>query len=166
MIYIIWLQNVLTEIPREHTEENLVGRVDFTESEQDEHLEKDNQDSSTTKALESEHIDELNHRGEDSIKPDSENGGNTETTSVKEETDVEKPIDLLQVKPEDIKQLDSSADINSSIEEQFSITDPQEISIDNTERESLETAQTNEECVEIKVNSILNLSTSTHLTHT
>ncbi|KAH6791039.1 hypothetical protein C2S51_006045 [Perilla frutescens var. frutescens] len=149
------LENVATEIPQEHTEENLVAQVDCSEGEREELLEKDNQNLSLTEApieetnaRESTYINELRNKDEDSIKPELETEENTESTLVEEEADVERPGESLQVKPEDIKQHDSSLDINNAIEGQIPTTDPQEISVDNTEGESVDAADTNEESLE------------------
>lgn len=87
-----------------------------------------------------------------------------ESTKI-EEADVEKPVDSLQVKPEDIKQHDSNLDINNPIEEQIQDTDSREISSDNAEREPVDAGDTNEEILEAKVNNILNLSSLTYFPH-
>lgn len=129
----------MTEIPYEHIEENSVTQVYCSEREHEEPVEKDNQNASLAEAT----IEETNARDWESRKI--------------EEADEEKPVDSLQVNPEDIKQHDSKLDINNSIEEQIQDTDPREISSDNKEREPVDAVDTNEEILKAKVNNILNL---------
>ena len=162
------LQNVATETPHEHIEENAVTQVDSSAGKHEERMEEDNQSSSLIEApaeetdvMESKNIDE-SKICEESIKPDLENGENTESIYVKKESDVETPIDSLQVKPDDVKQHDSVSDINESIEEETSNSDPQEIST-NKVGKSVDATHANEENVETKVNNVLNLSSFSYL---
>ncbi|XP_047947982.1 biorientation of chromosomes in cell division protein 1-like 1 isoform X4 [Salvia hispanica] len=161
------LENVATETPHEHIEENAVTQVDSSAGKHEERMEEDNQSSSLIEApaeetdvMESKNIDE-SKICEESIKPDLENGENTESIYVKKESDVETPIDSLQVKPDDVKQHDSVSDINESIEEETSNSDPQEIST-NKVGKSVDATHANEENVETKVNNMARLET-THL---
>ncbi|XP_042061227.1 uncharacterized protein LOC121805448 isoform X2 [Salvia splendens] len=155
--YDLTLENVATETPHEHIEENVVTQVDSSVGKHEERMEEDNQSSSLIEApaeetdvMESKNIDERKNC-EESIKPDLENGENTKSIiHVKEESDVETPIDSLQVKPDDVKQHDSVSDINESIEEEISNPDPQEISTNKVERKSVDATQANEENVETK----------------
>ncbi|KAL1564231.1 hypothetical protein AAHA92_06601 [Salvia divinorum] len=148
------LENVAKGTPHEHIEENLVTQVDCSAGKHEERMEGDNQSSSLIEApAEDANVsesDEPKNWGEESLKSESENGENTKSTYVKEETDVETPIDHLQVKPEDIKQHDSISDINKSIEEETSNSDPQEISTDKAERKSVDATHAKEENVETK----------------
>ncbi|KAG6421713.1 hypothetical protein SASPL_118270 [Salvia splendens] len=151
------LENVATETPHEHIEENAVTQVGYSVGKHEESMEEDNQNSSLIEApaeetniMESKNIDEPKNWGEESIKPDLENGENTESIYEEEETDVEMPIDSLQVKPDDIKQHDSVSDINKSIEEETSNSDPQENSTNKVERKSVDATHANEGNVETK----------------
>ncbi|KAI3474916.1 hypothetical protein Pfo_030227 [Paulownia fortunei] len=90
-------------------EENSLIQVDCSQLEQNEHLEKEDENTSLTEA------------------PTRDN---TESSLVKEEAQVEKPIDSLQAATEDIKASEDT--VTGSIEEQIPTADPQEISKDKT----------------------------------
>ncbi|XP_042026972.1 microtubule-associated protein futsch-like isoform X2 [Salvia splendens] len=138
-------------------EESLVTQVDCSAREHEERVEEENQSSSLIEALveetnarESKNTDEPKNSGKESMTPEMENEEHTENMYGKEETDVETPIDFLQVKPEDIKQHDPSPDKNKSIEEEITNADPLGISTDKAERESVDVAHAHEENVETK----------------
>ncbi|KAL1536490.1 microtubule-associated protein futsch-like isoform X1 [Salvia divinorum] len=150
------LENVAKETPCKDIEESSVTQVECSAREHGERVEEEKQSSSLievlvdeTNARESKNTDEPKNRGKESITPEMENE-NRKNTYGKEETDVETPIDFLQVKPEDIKQHDPSPDINKSIKEEISNADPLAISTDKAQRESVDVAHTHEENVETK----------------
>lgn len=157
-IFTIWLQNVAKETPLKDIEESLVTQVDCSAREHEELVEEESQSSSLIETLveeadarESKNTDEPKNRGKESMTPEMENEETTENMYGKEDTDVETPIDFLQVNPDDIKQHDLSPDKSKSIEEEITNADPQGIITDKAERESVDVAHTIDENVETKV---------------
>ncbi|KAI3452471.1 hypothetical protein Pfo_009135 [Paulownia fortunei] len=118
-------KNVATTTPYEDSEENSLIQVDCSQLEQNEHLEKEDENTSLTEA------------------PTRDN---TESSLVKEEARVEKPIDSLQAATEDIKASEDT--VTGSIEEQIPTADPQEISSDKTEDKTTDAAYTKEKTLE------------------
>ncbi|KAL8471272.1 hypothetical protein ACS0TY_028790 [Phlomoides rotata] len=154
-------ENVTTEIQHEQTEENSVTLVDCSQIEQVEHLEKDGESSSwteapieETKADESKNIQEPKNKGTDSMKAELKNEKDTESTSVKEEAEVDNPIDSLQTANHDIEASDSSQDTNNCTAEQLPTATPEELSCDQTEKESVDAAEAKEESLEDIVTNI------------
>lgn len=138
-----------------HTEENSVTRVDCSQFEQEEHLEMDGENSSWTEAPieetkddESKNIKEL--EGIDSIKAELENETDTESISVREEAEVNNPIDSLLMANQAIKASDSTQDTNKCIMEQLPTANPEELSSDLTEKESVDAAEV-EESLEVEM---------------
>ncbi|KAL8471269.1 hypothetical protein ACS0TY_028790 [Phlomoides rotata] len=155
------VHNVTTEIQHEQTEENSVTLVDCSQIEQVEHLEKDGESSSwteapieETKADESKNIQEPKNKGTDSMKAELKNEKDTESTSVKEEAEVDNPIDSLQTANHDIEASDSSQDTNNCTAEQLPTATPEELSCDQTEKESVDAAEAKEESLEDIVTNI------------
>ncbi|KAL8471265.1 hypothetical protein ACS0TY_028790 [Phlomoides rotata] len=155
------VHNVTTEIQHEQTEEDSVTLVDCSQIEQEEHLEKDGESSSWTeapieeiKADESKNIQEPENKGTDSMKAELENEKDTESTSVKEEAEVDNPIDSLQTANHDIEASDSSQDTNNCTAEQLPTATPEELSCDQTEKESVDAAEAKEESLEDIVTNI------------
>ncbi|KAL8475396.1 hypothetical protein ACS0TY_028164 [Phlomoides rotata] len=154
-------ENVTTEIQHEQTEENSVTLVDCSQIEQEEHLEKDGESSSwteapieETKADESKNIQEPENKRIDSMKAELENEKDTESTSVEEEAEVDNPIDSLQTANHNIKASDSSQDTNNCTAEQLPSATPEELSCDQTEKESVDAAEAKEESLEDIVTNI------------
>lgn len=75
--------------------------------------------------------------------------------SFQEEAEEEKPIDSSQAAREEIKASDSSQETNCYIEEKTLPTYPQEISSDETERESIDAVSKTEESIEVSVKAIM-----------
>ncbi|GFP93451.1 hypothetical protein PHJA_001489500 [Phtheirospermum japonicum] len=147
------LENVASEIPHEHTEENLVGQVDCSHTENEEHLGKESENLPLTETSVGETNDnesrlhEPKDRDENLIKAELlENERNTASSSVKEEAQVEKKhTDSSQAAPDDIKAPESTHDTDmSSTEEKILTAELQEISNDKKE----ETTDENNSLVE------------------
>ncbi|KAK6155220.1 hypothetical protein DH2020_009468 [Rehmannia glutinosa] len=144
------LENVATNIPHEHTEENIAIQVDCSQKEHDEHLRKESENSSLTE----DSMEETTDKDEDLIKAEmQENARSSISTSVNEEAQVEcalegeaqgeKHNDSSQAATDDIKESDSTQDTKmSSSEEEIQTANPREISNDKTEETTDDAADT------------------------
>lgn len=135
-----------------HTEEKSVTLVDCSQIEQKEYVEKDGENSShpieEAKADESKNDTEL--EGIDPMKAELEKEKNTESISVKEEAEVDNPIDSLPKANQDTE-ASSTEDTNKCIAEQLPTANPEELSSDQTEKESVDAAEAKEESLEVEM---------------
>ncbi|PIN04489.1 hypothetical protein CDL12_22974 [Handroanthus impetiginosus] len=131
------VQNVATTISHEETEENSLNQVDCPQMEQKEHLDEESENlSSLTKASTED---------------------NMEKTLVKEEPQVEKPIDSFQVANENIEASTSGPNLEtSSIEEKIQTTGPQELLDGNIEEKSIDAICNKEQTLEEMATNVSN----------
>ncbi|KAL0450699.1 UNVERIFIED_CONTAM: hypothetical protein Slati_1626300 [Sesamum latifolium] len=146
----VTLENVAKSLSYEQAEENSTVQMDFPQMEHEEHLETESEITLVeVPTQETNEYKSKNMHDEDQIKSELSEK-ETVSTSAKEETNIEKPLDSLQVATKDIEVTDSSQDIEiDSTKEQTQIADPQETSGDKAVEKTTNAADT-EEKIEIQ----------------
>ncbi|XP_020554700.1 titin isoform X5 [Sesamum indicum] len=142
----VTLENVAKSLSYEEAEENSTVQM-----EHEEHLETENEIPllAEVPTQETNEYKSKNMHDEDQIKSELSEKG-TVSTSVEEETNIEKPLHSLQVATKDIEATDSSQDIEiDSTKDQIQTADSQEISGDKAEDKTTN-ATDKEEKIEIQ----------------
>ncbi|KAK4417804.1 hypothetical protein Salat_2193100 [Sesamum alatum] len=148
----VTLENVAKPLSYEQAEENSTVQMDCPDMEHEEHLERASEIPPLVEVptQETDEYKSKNIHDEDQIKCELSEK-DTVSTSVKEEANIEKPLDSLQVTTKDIEATDLGQDIEiDSTKEQIRTADPQEMSGDKTEEKTTNAADTEEETTEVQ----------------